>query len=114
MRFLIHRTTDYPSKYPPCKGAYKHACWRIDEGPVDAPGRIRAWYGEGINHRVENGCIKRDFPDSHWAIDIDSLDALVALADAQGDIIVLKEHVFAYYDDDGPLWHLEIYDCYRE
>jgi len=52
----------------------------------------------------------------YWTIDIDSLEALIALADKEDDLVVsskffLGESVPA---DLAGLPHIEIYDTYRE
>lgn len=49
------------------------------------------------------------FDQSYWAIDIDSLDALLALSEKEGEIIVSAP---CEYTDNLP--EIEIYDDYRE
>lgn len=49
------------------------------------------------------------FDQSYWAIDIDSLGALLALSEKEGEIIVSAP---CEYTDNLP--EIEIYDDYRE
>lgn len=49
------------------------------------------------------------FDQSYWAIDIDSLDALLALSEKEGEIIVSAP---CEYTDNLP--EIEIYDDFRE
>lgn len=112
MKYQISRTSNYGGDEIPCEGAYREAYVRIDERTVDDPAKLSSfsgktgwWYSNGINHRVENGHIKRDFPATDWFIDVDDL---LAFVQKHGKIVL------------GPHWlnpsilSIEIYDDYRE
>lgn len=53
------------------------------------------------------GWIVRDIESEGWAIDIETIDDLMAFVDKNGDIVIQKDDA-----EDFP-W-LEIYDTYRE
>ena len=61
---------------------YKEKIKRIQIRTVDDPSKLNEkeerenWYKEGENHRVENGCIKRDFVSEEIVITINSLEEL--------------------------------------
>ena len=70
------------------------------------------WFKEGTNHREEKGMVVRDLPcQKVWAIEINSLDDLIALHLKYGDIIITGDGDDEY--KEYPL-QLEIYDDYRE
>lgn len=84
---------------------------RIDERTVDSPAKIGShgeptWYELGRNHRVENGHIMRDFDDTAWFIEMNSLDDLIAFHKAHGDLVIS--------DGFTRITRIEIYDDYRE
>jgi hypothetical protein len=102
MVFIVSRTSDsmkHHSETPPCDEAFRQNVVSVDVRTTDSPtkipaykGRLQAavdmWYGEGTNHRVEFGQIKRDFVASAWCINIDSLDELMAFYRKYGSIII--------------------------
>lgn len=105
MRFFISRVSMYREEKP-CEEAFEAIYTRIDERTSDDPAKIgyfqsfperiqQEWYGEGVNHRVEHGHIKRDFPgERDWAIDINSLEELYALYQKYGPFMI-REHIFS-------------------
>jgi hypothetical protein len=118
MKFQITRTSGGEGK-PKVNGKFPlvHERYtRIDTRTVNDPAKIPAehgsawWYAEGINHRVEGGRIKRDFPDDAegWFVEIETLDDLMRLVDRNGSIIVNRA-----WDNDS-VRTIEIYDDYRE
>jgi len=81
----------------------------VDERIVDDPKKINAyghteawWYGEGTNHRVENGHIKRDLePEAVYVVEIPDIWAFV---EKHGDCVLSINsegfRVVEIYDDD--------------
>lgn len=124
MKFIIERTSvhydEITEENKPCEEAYKGQYTYVDTRTCDCPTKIlmyygdpekalNDWFGEGSNHRVENGRIKRDlFTEDTWFIDINSLDALINFKEKYGDIIIGKR---PSCDD---CHSIEIYDYYRE
>lgn len=112
MKFVISRTSDSGQ---PCKEAFSGKGIRIDERTTDDPAKIVAyggktewWYGDGKNHRVENGHIKRDIEHTFWFIEIATLDDLLKFIGEYGQIVIGP----CYYNSD--YIEIEIYDDYRE
>lgn len=105
MRFFISRVSASREEKP-CEEAFETTYTRIDERGADDPTKIsyfqsfpervqQEWYGEGVNHRVEQGHIKRDFPgEKDWAIDIESLDQFYTLYRKYGDLMI-RQHIFS-------------------
>lgn len=63
------------SEEKPCEGAVLLSCLEVDERNVDDPTKIdfyggtsEWWYKNGINHRLEDGHIKRDEPMEQWFV----------------------------------------------
>ena len=116
MKFYITRTSMW-SDEKPCKEAVREKYVWVDERCASAPEDIPAfkdrptdwWYGEGNNHRVENGCIKRDMEAEGWFIEISGLKELIDFIGKEGEVIVSfsENHISGY-----PI--IEIYDDYRE
>ena len=115
MRFVVSRTSlcghDEP---PPCDNAYRLVVTRIDARFVSNPKKLKGpgaeaeWYANGMNHRVINRRIARDFDDTVWCIDIDTLSDLLAFTQNHGDCII------GTWMGNGDLMSIEIYDGYRE
>lgn len=112
MKFIISRTSVYGEDVAPHPKAYKKLSLYRDERGFDSPYKIPAfkgtegdWYEKGINHRVENGHIVRDFPEEFWFINIDSLQELLDFVDDNGEVILGQRN---YH------YSIEIYDDYRE
>jgi len=65
MKFVVSRTSDREYEHIPCKKAVLETVIYIDERSVNSLKKYHIlnykWYGEGTNHRVEKGHIKRDF-----------------------------------------------------
>lgn len=114
MRFQIRRTSQYcMSENSPCEEAVREKYIRIDERNVDNPKKLtyrnayEDWIGNGRNHRVENGHIKRDFDSEDWFVYINNFDELFEFTKKYGDLVLGMS-----WDSDG--MSLEIYDDYRE
>jgi len=108
MEVKIVRTSDYWGK--PCEDAYKKKYKKVDERKVNNPSKltfisVKEWYGNGTNHRVKNGHIKRDFIDEDWFIKIDDIWDFCR---QHGDLVISR------IQDDPELYEVEIYDDYRE
>ena len=114
MRFFIRRTSAYSAKPVP-EATEVNGRFCVDRRAVDDPAKVAAylgqsdwWYGKGTNHRVENGQICRDMKyqaGPYWAVEIEDLNALLALVLREGEVIVSQT--------DGN-FELEIYDDWRE
>ena len=112
MKFRIDRASSWRDK--PCKEARQESVIRVDERTTDDPKKIPLserespnwWYESGKNHRVENGHIKRDFDDTAWVVDVNTLEELLKLRRKYGDLIL------HHHDDDLP--GITIYDDYME
>jgi hypothetical protein len=112
MKFMVSRTSNWDLEEQPCEEAVKETYTSTDTRIVDDPSKLNygsdEWYTKGTNHRVENGMIKRDFPDFEaWFIEIDSLDELLQFF-RKYERLVIQEH----YGSD--FIKIEIYDDYRE
>lgn len=59
----------------------------------------KEWYERGINHRVENGCIKRDLEIEDWYIEINFLHELMELIEDCGNSLVIDNEKIIIYDD---------------
>ena len=119
MKFEIERTSKYSTEFDEDKKPHPSATpedflrpdIRTQDSPKNIPinkGKGGDWYTVGQNHRVENGCIVRDFPDTHWVIEIESLQDLISFSKEQGSIIIHPP-----LTQEG-IPRLEIYDDYRE
>lgn len=113
MRFIISRTSQWDGE--PHNKAYQDKFIRVDTRVVDCPSKLNHrvdrenWYEKGTNHRVENGCIKRDFIGKNWFIDISSLEELLEFKEEVGEDIVIQNSW-----ENEELLEIEIYDTYRE
>lgn len=117
MKFRIDRTSGYEENEAPCDGAFQDTYARVDIRTVCDPAKIYRretqntdwWYKEGLNHRVLNGNIARDYPgEVGWFMNIDSLEDLLRFADKYGELIIGRSY------GDPNLCSIEIYDTYRE
>lgn len=97
MRFIVYRTSELSDDGPkPCKKATRCAYTRIDEREANDPSKIPAyrnqttdwWYGEGKNHRIHKGRIRRDFPGEAWCVNIESLDDMMKLYREAGSFMI--------------------------
>lgn len=59
----------------------------------------KEWHERGINHRVENGCIKRDLEIEDWYIEINFLHELMELIEDCGNSLVIDNEKIIIYDD---------------
>ena len=111
MEFKIFKTTDYSGHedHPPAPQARWESRVRVDERTCSSEEVFNSkfqhirWRDEGTNHRVlPNGNIARDMGYAHtWVIEISTLEELLAITDAEGQIVLKRGEV-------------EIYDSYRE
>lgn len=112
MKFKVERTSLFNDDEKPCENVSKENYIRIDERTIDDPSKniyMKDWYEHGINHRVENGHIKRDFIDEGWFTEISDLDGLMQfIKDVEKNIVVGKYH------ENSSIMKIEIYDSYRE
>ncbi len=119
MKFYVTRTSASGDEVKPCDEATPGTYTRVDRRNVDDLRKIPAsrrdperaekeWYGDGGNHRIEQGCLVRDMGlQEAWTIEMDSIEALWAFAQKYGEVIVR-----AHWNNGEP--ELEIYDTYRE
>jgi hypothetical protein len=92
--FLVRRKYgDYRSDRAPYYGAVKRSIPMVDVRSTDDPANVPAyggktewWFGEGENHRVDNGNIKRDFPGDVWVLECDGIDKLVEFVRFHGPV----------------------------
>jgi hypothetical protein len=119
--FMVSRTSDGMQHYsdtPPCDEAFRQNVVKVDVRTTNSPMKIPAykgrsqaavdmWYGEGTNHRVESGQIKRDFVELAWCVNIDTLDELMALYRKYGSIIIEPSSF------RNGMAEIQIYDGYR-
>lgn len=95
----------------PCDEAVQYMTLIVDRRDVDDPKKLRCnkgtdgdWWIRGTNHRIENGCICRDFGwEAGWFVEISDVMDFVR---KHGDCVVS-------IDNDG-YETIEIYDDYRE
>lgn len=112
MLYRIRRTSLWDEKTPPCKGAERRKCIRVDartcksakEFDRDVTSRFgdKPWRSEGRNHRVVKDGIEREFDYEDWFIEITDL---VEFARKHGELVLGFRHRDPY---------IEIYDDYRE
>jgi hypothetical protein len=121
-RFEITRTSHYGDE-PPCEEAvpahFPH--WQIRTLPspeaFDAKFGLSEgpWLSKGTDHRTvtlgdDREAIARRWPNRPgWAVDLDSLDDLVAFCVKHGEVVVSTG-----YAELGETPKIEIYDDYRE
>lgn len=121
VKFTVTRTSLWDEDTPPCPEARREDCLRIDERCCSHPKNIPAnrgmteaeaeawWFSEGMNHRVENRHIMRDFPDKRWVVEMDGMGGLIDFIGTHGCIIIKD-----YVRQVPHLMEIEIYDGYRE
>ena len=116
MKFMVRRTSTHGDGKP-CKEAFEEEYVYIDERTIGDPRKIPVgegcddtswWYDEGKNHRVEKGRIRRDFVETGWFIELDSLSKLLAFIDKRGEVIIGESW------NNPEIYQIEIYDDYRE
>lgn len=115
MKFNVRRVSLYEGK--PCAEAYQDTYTYVDRRSTDDPKKIPAyvglstdwWYKEGKNHRIIDGEIARDFPDSEaWFVDINSLEELLVFQKKYGSLVI--ENFYR----NSEILSIEICDDYRE
>ena len=117
MKFIVTRTSEWGEAVAPCVGAIQEEHVYIDRRtaarPEDIPahrGKSDWWYGEGTNHRVEDGQIVRDKGTIlDWVIDIPAMDDLLQFMADNGEVIIGQAH-----GRKQGLLEIEIYDDWRE
>lgn len=108
--FVVRRTSLWNDEKP-CDKAFEADVMHVDRRNVDDPKKIPAHggtdgdlYQRGENHRVENGCIRRDLGwQRKWFVRIDDVMEFV---DKYGQCVLSR--------DDSGFATIEIYDDYRE
>lgn len=127
MKFIIRRTTHYEESAP-IKGAFKMMVpyWHTrtcteeyfdkhfapTEGKWRSKGKNHKKIKANYNHLSKGTWISRQEEDREvWAIEINSLEELIAFEKKYGDIIIST-----YQDNEGDedILVIEIYDGYRE
>lgn len=111
MKYVVTRVSGFWKNGAPCKGAYKDDFIRQDVRTVDSPDKIpdgHSWHTQGFNHRVVDGYITRDFKDTEWFVDINTLEELTKFVDKNGRVII-EEHM-----SNPDYYELTIYDDYIE
>lgn len=84
MKFIVERDEeDWNTEAPPCSIAVLEDVLRQDVRCVDDPKKVPAengksawWYGKGLNHRIVDGQIVRDFLEKKWIVRLSSLEHL--------------------------------------
>lgn len=103
MWFRIETASNRDEK--PCEKAIMKKGYIVDERIVDSPEKLglrserENWYDRGINHRVENGHIKRDLEIEDWYIEINYLHDLMELIEDCGYRLVIGNESIIIYDD---------------
>jgi hypothetical protein len=115
MKFLLTRTSAGVEESKPYEKAYLNTYTRVDTRAVDDPSKSHydsdreTWYTEGTNHRVENGFIMRDFNESAWYINFNTLEELIEFKNEVGTELILSDSIY-----EKSVSSIEIYDDYRE
>lgn len=103
MWFRINKASDVYEK--PHNKAIMKKGYIVDERIVDNPEKLgirierENWYKRGVNHRVENGHIKRDLEIEDWYIEINFLHELMKLIEDCGHRLVIDDEKIIIYDD---------------
>lgn len=117
MKFIVTRSSSWDDVQKPCEGAIREKYIVVDTRGTSKPENIPLspgqstnwWYEDGTNHRVENGCIARDFEGEGWFIEISSLEELIKFQETVYNSIILSD-----YSLNHKIKEIEIYDDYRE
>ena len=112
---LCERTSScWNDDVPPCDEAFAFQYTRVDRRTIDDPMKNphigKSWYNSGSNHRVEDGMIARDFPDTGWAVKFNNMGEFLGFIDKYGECVVWWDKP----DTKETCLHIEIYDTYRE
>jgi len=120
MRFRVTRTSGKYGDAAPCVGVTLGDIEQWDIRTYELPEEHDAreegsWAGRGTNHQVRRGPrgeaigIKRQMAsEPAWFIDIESLEALMALHAEHGALVIETD------ERDGDIPTIEIYDGWRE
>lgn len=104
MKFEIRKYSEWKEK--PCENAIKETYSVIDTRSVNDPYKIwsteeevqKFWYGNGTNHRVENGKIKRDLEEEfYWVIEINNIEELIELQEKYGEIAINEDNYYTLH-----------------
>ena len=123
MRFLVTRTSDHYESQQPCPEAEEDTY--LETSVVELKSfeewneRMRQTYekagrenpptflSEGLNHRVTEKGVARDFERRGWFVEIPDFDALLAFAGKYGSLVIERS-------DTKNCPCIEIYDDWRE
>lgn len=112
MKFQVSRTSVWGGR--PCEEAYQDEITRFD---IRTFGSFEEydkkftdnWTDKGTNHRInESGRIQREFEETEWFIDINSLEELIDFKKKYGQIVIENSY------ENPNITQIEIYDTYRE
>jgi len=125
VRFLVTRTSEWDETVSPCPEAIptQRRCWdhRTFKSPKEYDAKFGGerrgpWLSEGSEHRIDRGPrggaqgISRMLrTEQAWAIDLPSLDDLLAFVNKYGEVVIGNE-----WPEDGNPPTVEIYDGWRE
>ena len=113
MKFEIRRTSECWNNKP-CPESVKEDCIRVDRRATDDPMKNQhigqQWYERGINHRVEDERICRDFPEHRYIIEFNTLEELISFMKEHGNIVINNSSA----PRKPNLKVIEIYDSSRE
>lgn len=115
VEFVICRTSAWGEK--PCEEAYEKKLTHMNICTIKTLEEAKksfwykGWSNNGINHRVEDGCVVCDAKEkrTEWVIDIVDMDALLSFQKKYGEIVIGND---ARYKEIK--MEIEIYDDYRE
>jgi hypothetical protein len=117
MKFWVRRTSNRgENKRAPVKGAKReravctsYGTWKTLDAARKDKGKDWFFSDGTFNHRKVRGGVAHDYHQDLWAIEIDTLEALMKLVEREGDVIIsVGEDMYG----NGP--QIEIYDGYRE
>lgn len=100
----VSRASDW-SDNQPCEEAILRKYTRKDTRSAACPTKVPAycgqsewWYNQGTNHRVENGCIVRDFEDETYFVTFKTLMDLTSFIAKYGSCVVYTDSITIYDD----------------
>ena len=116
MKFVVERTSRLDEKKP-CKEAHIESLTPIDIRTAktleEAQKKCwyKQWFADGVNHRVEDGCVVCDAKEKRpvWVIEINNLERLIAFLEEHGELVISTESRYKEIPH-----YIEIYDYYRE
>lgn len=110
--FTVSRVSQHhkDKETPPCENAVLETLLQVDSRRWLNPKEENDWYQQGINHRIENDRICRDFPRKIWIIQFKNDKEFMQFLSEHEPVILHENRAHL----KEPLWHLEIYDDYLE